>query len=164
MPLGLTRGRAAFDPTAPAPTTPPYDMTFPLPRAVTRFEDVSAAVLRSLGETSMPLSTLFFSRENVDMLQDGLQARIREKMGLRIGRQSDRDMLLLMRRVYLETASNPSGPNSRRRAKVLAEVARLDELVSQVAEDVVSRNIIRYLLYRKNLAQPKILMHPGATR
>lgn len=159
---GLTEGRAAFDPHQAAPDTRAYDeLSFPLPPASQPFEAMADAVLRSLGESATPLNQMFFSKRNLDMLQRGLAQRLEEKLHTRISRQSDRDMLLLMRRVYLWTASNPSPAVPRSRAKVLAEVARLNELVEQLAEDIVSRNIVRYVLYRKSLAQPKVMPHPA---
>lgn len=181
---GLTEGVAAYDPDQPVPTPPAYDeVSFPLPPTAQSYEDISVAVLRSLGEAPSPLNQLFFSRRNLDMLQRGLVKRVLEKLHTRISRQSDRDMLLLMRRVYLETAANPlpshpspSRPSSSHpsllcplmsaskptpRAKVLAQVSRLNELVAQKAEEMVSRNIIRYVLYRKSLTQPKVLPHPA---
>lgn len=162
---GLTEGRAAYLPHDTQPSTPPYDeLEFPLPPAGLTTRQVSDAVRRSLGETDTPLNRAFFSQANLDMLQRALVQRAREKLHTRISRQSDTDMLLLMRRVYLETASNPT-PHAtpKARAKVLAEVARLNELVVHRAEDMVSRNIVRHVLYRRSLAQPLVLPHPAET-
>lgn len=154
---GTERGAAAFDARMPAPVTIAYDeMSFPLPPTPQRFDDMVAAVLRSLREPPTMLNQMFFSHRNLDMLQRGLLARVKEKLHVRISRQPDRAMLLLMRRVYLQTASN-----SKSRKKVLAEVARLNNLVLQKAEEIVSQSIIRYVLYRKSLAQPKVLPHPA---
>lgn len=160
---GLTEGRAAYDPRQSAPTMPPYDeVSFPLPPAARTPQDISVAVRRSLGEDDTALNQAFFSPRNLDMLQRALVRRAREKLHARISRQSDSDMLLLMRRVYLETASNPTPYGTpKARAKVLAEVARMNELVVHKAEEMVSRNLIRYVLYRRSLAQPKVLPHPA---
>ena len=155
--FGWGDGLAAFPVQQPVITMPPYtELEFPLylkPRSEA-FEDVIEAVVRSLRQPSTPLNTAFLSRANVDTLHAAVQARIAESMGLSIDRQSDWELLLLMRRVYLETASN--WPED-----VREEVARLNGLVLQLAVDSVSRNITKYMTYRSSLPLPAPMPNPA---
>lgn len=148
---------AMFPKQDPTITMPPYtELEFPLYLKPTsqRFEDVVEAVFKSLRQPSTPLNVAFFARENVDELHEGVQARIAEGMGLAIDRQSDWELLLIMRRVYLETASN--WPDD-----VDEEVERLNSVVLQLAAESVARNITKYLTFRTNLAQPSPMPNPS---
>lgn len=154
---GWTGGMASFPSQPPTLTVPPYtELEFPLYLKPTSeaFQDVVVAVVRSLRQPSTPLNTAFFSRQNVDAVQAAIQAKIAETMGLSIDRQSDWELLLIMRRVYLETANNwPEDLD--------AEVERLDALVLQISADAVSRNITRYMVYRSRLPMPVPMNNPA---
>lgn len=155
---GWLDGLAQFSPVPPSITTPPYsEDQFPLhlkkPRSEA-FEDAMVAIARSLRHPPTPLNTAFFARTNVDRLHAAIEARILDGMGLRIDRQSNWELLLVMRQVYLETAAN--WPDD-----VDQEVTRLNTLVLQICVDAVSRNITRYLTYRSKIALPVPLPNPA---
>ena len=155
--FGWTDGAAMFSTQPPTITMPPFtELEFPLylkPKSEA-YADVAQAVVRSLRQPSTPLNSAFFSRANVDALHQAIQARISESMGLGIDRQSDWELLLVMRRTYLETANN--WPDD-----VPAEVARLNSMALQEAVAAVARNITRYMTFRANLAQPVPLPSPA---
>jgi hypothetical protein len=155
--FGWSFGAAQFSTLEPTLTTPPYtELEFPLylkPARVT-YPDVIAAVFRSLRQPPTPLNTAFFGKQNVDALQAALRDGIVGTMGLLIERQSDWEMLLLMRRVYLETANN--WPDN-----VDEEVQRLNSMVLLEAGAAVSRNISQYMAYRSTLPMPVEVPDPA---
>jgi hypothetical protein len=140
--------RAMFPADPPVHTMLPYtELEFPLYLTPTlhTFPHVIDAIMKSLRQPTTPLNSAFFAQSNVDALQSALHARIAEGMGLGIDRQSDWEMLLLMRRVYLESANN--WPD-----KVQEEVWRLNDLVLQLALDAVARKIAQHLTYASDIA------------
>ena len=155
--FGLLQGSAMYPSIAPTLTSPPYtEQEFPLylkPRSEA-FEDVIAAVLKSLRQPPTPLNTAFFSKGNVDALQEAIVARIAEGLGLRIDRQSDWELLLIMRRMYMESATN--WPDN-----LEEEVTRLNSMVFQLSAEAVSRNVTRYMTYRSKLAMPVHMPNPA---
>lgn len=155
--FGWTDGVAGFSTKPPTLTVPPYtEIEFPLylKPASTAYEDVIAAIQRSLRQPSTPLNAAFFARANVDALQTAIVQRVLEGMGMRIDRQSDWELLLVMRRVYMETSTN--WPDD-----VGEEVARLNALVLQLSAEAVSRNITRYMTYRSSIPMPTALPSPA---
>lgn len=67
-----------------------------------RMDDVSRGVLATLQVPPDDFNTTFFSRKNLDELQTRVVRRVRMLHKVHLDRQSDPDMLLLMRQVYLE--------------------------------------------------------------
>ena len=148
---------ALFPKDAPSLTTPPYsEAEFPLylrPRSE-RYGDVIDAVRASLRQPATPLNVAFFTQANVNGLHAALQQRVAEATGLRIDRQSDWALLLVMRRVYLDSATN--WPDD-----VAAEVDRLNGLALQAATGIVSANAVQYLSYRSHLDMPPPMPAPA---
>lgn len=155
--VGWSDASALFASQPPTITSPPYtELEFPLylkPRSEA-YADVVDAVVRSLRQPSTPLNSAFFSRDNVDGMHREMQRRIADSLGLSIDRQSDWNLLLLMRRTYLESANNWP-------ADVGEELARLNAMVLQEATESVSRNIAQYMTYRSTIAQPEIMPDPA---
>lgn len=124
----------------PAMTPTPFPDAFPLADLPVRRADAAQATLKSLGQPPTPLNAAFFSRANVDALQDAIRARVADVLGLAIDRQSDTELLFLMRRTYLETANNWP-------ADVPAEIARLNGRVLQEAVDAIAKNVLQFTTY-----------------
>jgi hypothetical protein len=132
------------------------DLEFPLdlkPRS-TAYADVIQAVVASLRQVPTPLNARFFSRGNVDLVQDALRQRVSAAMGVDIERQSDWDLLLLMRQTYLKSADN--WPED-----VVAETDRLNGMVLQEATAVASRNIELRTAYVSTYSFPEAMGTPA---
>lgn len=73
---------------------------------------------------STPLSQLFFSQLNVEAIQQGIQAGVyyRSQGKYKIGKQSEEQLLIIMRAVFLQNAAHRPG-------QVVAEVRELNEIV-----------------------------------
>lgn len=88
-----------------------------------------------------PMSTVFFSKANVDELQTRLAQAVKARTGYLIDRQSDTELLGIMRGVY-EAFSKHSGGKK--------EIARLNEIVLEIVIDQVVAGVEGYLGYLKD--------------
>ena len=89
---------------------------------------------------------VFFSAANVDALQEGLRYGVYRASGGRhvIGRQSDMELGLIMRSVYLQYGRNEA-------RDVLAQVRELNAQVLQFAVPRVASEVDAYVHYRNDI-------------
>lgn len=73
-----------------------------------------------------PVAQLFFSQRNIDALQTEIIGRVKAHANKAIDRQSDSELLLVMRSVYLQ-----HGNNTDRQQDVVPEVRMLNAIVLQ---------------------------------
>lgn len=66
--------------------------------------DLVYTTLKDLEKT--PVSKVFFSRKNVDYLQYMMKKLVYKETGHIIGRQSDEELLIIMRSIYLSDSKN----------------------------------------------------------
>jgi hypothetical protein len=94
-----------------------------------------------------PVARLFFSRKNVDALQDGIRYKVwlASQRTLVIGRQSDVELGLIMRSIYLQYAVNMEH-DVVEQVRVL-NVATLDFCVPRVMQEASV-----YARYRKDVS------------
>lgn len=90
------------------------------------------------------LNTRFFGQENIDALQSQIQTLVRQMVGADIGRQSDSDLMLIMRSYYLQYARNNPG-------QVAEELAELNERVAGFAANRIAVEVEAYRYYRKDI-------------
>jgi len=95
--------------------------------------------------TPNPVSNLFFSCNNIDVLQNGLRYMVYKQTGGKytIGRQSDHDLKIVMRSIYLQYAKNL--PND-----VVGQVRELNGKVLDWTVGEVMSNLKQYETYRKD--------------
>lgn len=82
-----------------------------------------------------PVSVLFFSRKNVDYLQYMMKKLVYKETGHIIGRQSDEELLIIMRSIYLQNSKNQPEQISRQVAELNREVLRFsvyDKIIPKV--------------------------------
>jgi hypothetical protein len=90
------------------------------------------------------LNEQFFSQANIDVLQSQIQTLVRQMVGADIGRQSDSDLMLIMRSYYLQYARNNPG-------EVAEELAELNERVAQFSANRIAVEVEAYRYYRKDI-------------
>jgi len=92
--------------------------------------------------TPNEVSNLFFSCNNIDVLQDGLRYKIYQLSNGKhvIGRQSDQDLKIIMRSIYLQYSKNLSND-------VVGQVRELNGLVLDWAVKEVFSNVKQYDKY-----------------
>jgi hypothetical protein len=95
---------------------------------------------------STPLNTVFFSKENIDVLQDKIAEHVwlMSNKHYRIDRQSDDDIKLIMRSYYLMFGRN--NPNT-----IASDLADLNSRVIGYASAKIYSEIDFYLFYRKDI-------------
>jgi hypothetical protein len=99
------------------------------------------------------LNKVFFSQGNIDNLQSQIQSAVFSMVGARIDRQSDDDLMLIMRSYYLQYARN--GP------KVAEELAELNNRVVNFASNRIAVEVEAYRYYRKDILDfPAPIEHP----
>lgn len=94
--------------------------------------------------TDTALNKLFFSQGNIDRLQDEIRSAVRQMVKGDIDRQSDSDLLLIMRGYYLQYAEN--NPH-----RVAEELEDLNNRVIQFASNRISVEVEAYRYYRKDI-------------
>lgn len=103
---------------------------------------VSEQIQYRHGDT--PLNRLFFSQGNIDTLQAQIQATVQQMVGASIDRQSDSDLMLIMRSYYLQYAqNNPS--------RLQEELNDLNKRVVNFSANRISVEVEAYRYYRKDI-------------
>jgi hypothetical protein len=94
-----------------------------------------------------PLLQSFVSDENMDLLQNRIIEEVKRRTGLRISRQSDRDLLGIMNATYHERANTMCGLPTE------LEVRRLNDVVLEEAMPIVLNGMHSYMLYVRDASQ-----------
>lgn len=111
-------------------------------------EDRWVSMTRSTHLQANDVGRAFFSDDNVDALQRRLRDEIRARTGMVIDRQSDEQLLIVMRYVYMQSARNVGGAG---------EVRRLNDLVLREIVPQVGAGLAQYMAYLRDastIAQP----------
>lgn len=111
-----------------------------------RLEDRVEGVRRSLYQPRTPLLEAFFRIENMDVIQNRLRATIQKQTGYMIDRQSDEHLTTIMRKVYLDHASNTM-------TEVDKEVRRLNDIVLSITVPMVASGVAGYLAYLRDASR-----------
>lgn len=114
---------------------------FSLYEPIRTTESSSVGMLRSTHIQATPLATVFFGEGNVQALQSQLQAAIRKATGYIIDRQSDEELLIVMRYVYMQSSRNVGGA---------AEIRRLNHMVLREIVPQVGAGLAQYLAYLRD--------------
>lgn len=112
-------------------------------------EETTRGVLTSLQIAPDPFNVQFFSQGHVDALQRELQRLVRKTLGVQIDRQSDRDLIMIMRSLYMLT-----------REKRIP-MARLDDLVVRDALESIKSNLNLHKTYMDTENRMKNVMDWG---
>lgn len=91
-----------------------------------------------------PLNKLFFSQGNIDTIQGQIQSTVQQMVNATIDRQSDSDLLLVMRSYYLQYAQND--PN-----RIAQELAELNTRVVNFCANRIAVEVEAYRFYRKDI-------------
>jgi hypothetical protein len=104
------------------------------------------------------LNERFFGQSNINLLQQRIQDSVSEMVGATIGRQSDPDLMMVMRSYYLTYAQNVPGNE-------VAELEELNERVVSFCSNRISVEVEAYRYYRKDILDfPAPIAHPIDTQ
>lgn len=102
------------------------------------------------------LSETFFSRKNIDALQEGIRYTVYKKSCGKyvIGKQSETDLIIVMRSTYLQYGEyKPYG--------ILDQVRELNKRVLEYCVPKILEEIKLYMYYRKDISQMPIPLERG---
>lgn len=91
-----------------------------------------------------PLNIAFFSQDNIERLHNDIRAAVRQMVNADIDRQSDDDLMLIMRSYYLQYGQNDP-------TRVGEELTELNERVVNFASNRISVEVEAYRYYRKDI-------------
>ena len=116
------------------------------------FDDEATKGIRGSSE----LSQLFFSKLNIDALQDGIRYSVYQKTCQKhiIGRQSEDELKVIMRSIFLQYAQNLP-------YNVVEQVRELNSRVLEYAVNTIVHELDMYSGYRKDLASLPMPLERG---
>lgn len=117
-------------------------------------ETAGCGTVRSWQPT--PLSRVFFSRVNIDALQEGIRYRVYvETQGRHvIDRQSDQELFTVMRSIYLQYARNDP-------RNIIGQVRQLNALVLDYCVRTVVSELGMYMRYLHDISHMPVPMDRG---
>jgi hypothetical protein len=133
-------GRLPLSGTEEKLSVPPSTLYAPEPHLVPT--NISEQIQYRHGDT--PLNKLFFSQGNIDTLQADIQTAVKMMVNAVIDRQSDSDLLLVMRSYYLQYARNE--PN-----RLREELDDLNKRVVHFCANRIAVEVEAYRYYRKDI-------------
>ena len=100
---------------------------------------------------------LFFSSDNIQILQDMIRYTVHKHSNFVIGNQSETELLIVMRSIYFQYSNNPIITNLQTQKKqIRAEIDRLNKIVvNQIVPDVISETQ-QYIDYLRDIETPAI--------
>lgn len=98
-----------------------------------------AATIMQLRPTK--LSNVFFSKKNIDSIQKQLADEVYDRLGKRIDRQSDTELLGIMQGVYNAFSRHTGGKQ---------EILRLNDIVLDIVVEQVVSGVKAYTAYMKD--------------
>jgi len=114
--------------------------------------DLRYSTMKDLERT--PLSDLFFSRKNVDYIQYMMKVLVQKETGLIIGRQSDEELLIIMRSTFFSDAKNLPTNIPQQVAELNAKVLKY-AVYNEIIPKVKGYNTFLYDNLRTNVVLPQ---------
>jgi hypothetical protein len=116
------------------------------------------------GET--PLTFLFFSKQNVDNIQKLIRMLVNKHTGQTIDNQSNTELLIVMRSIFLEYSRHPKlidesmSENVKKQllTQYTLEVDRLNKLVIDATVPLIISQLQQYLIYLDDASSPLRVM------
>lgn len=117
-------------------------------------ESYQSRLLEGIVEKT-PLSNAFFSSLNIARLQNLIRYRVFKESGLIIGKQSETDLVIIMRATYLQNGRNDPTMS------IASQVATLNHIVGNYAVPNITSKAQQYLGYIQDIEQnPVPITHP----
>lgn len=86
----------------------------------------------------------FFSKENIDRIQNNIRYQVYQQSNNKINRQSDRELNVIMRSMYLQYSSNNDN-------YLKSEIEYLNKLVIDYCVPKIITNLTQYIGYKKDI-------------
>lgn len=128
---------------------------YPMSKGHEKNADFNEEAIKGI-HSNNPLSSVYFSRLNIDALHEAIRYQVYLKSCKKhiIGRQSEQELKVIMRAIYLEHAQH-------RNSDVLPEVRRLNGFVLEFCVPRILQEINMYISYRNDISKLPTPMDRG---
>lgn len=118
---------------------------YPMSAQTNKNSDFNEEAIKGV-HANNPISQVFFSQTNIDALQEAIRYQVYVKSCKKhvIGRQSDMEIKIIMRAIYLNNAKH-------RDYDILPEIRRLNQLVLDFAVPRILQEINMYMTYKSDI-------------
>lgn len=116
-------------------------------------ETTPVEALRSAGIAPDRVNTLFFGRGNIDALQLSVRYRVFRETSAVVDTQSERDLVLIMKDVYLSHDVRPD-------LDPVPQVTAMNRLVVERAVDIVSSGVRHHEWYLRDSCSAAVPLLP----
>jgi hypothetical protein len=93
--------------------------------------------------TRTPVSDMFFSAQNIDLLQDAIRLKVYNSTGIVVGRQSDQELKIIMTSMFFRHSRHVAND-------ITGQVREINGHVIKYAVKEVETNLKQYMAYRKD--------------
>lgn len=127
-------------------------------RANQTIDGIGSSLSHTLQTSSV--QKVFFSKENIDALQEGIRYGVFKATNGEhvIGRQSDVELGLIMRSVYLQDSCNLEDCSENATCSVINQVRSLNKTVLDFCIPQVTQELRMYVQYRQDIASLPVVM------
>ena len=109
--------------------------------------NVICSAIESTRQSITPVSGLFLSEQNVELLQRAVRESVKQQTGYKIDSQSRDDLIVIMRAVYFNNYVDPYTE------KACEAVKKLNEKVIQKCTQQIADGILSYINYTRDASQ-----------
>jgi hypothetical protein len=111
-----------------------------------KLEPTVAAALRVLHETPAEFNTTFFSKKNVDFIQNKMISQTKRYTGVDIGRQNEDELIMMMCGVYVQ--------DSTFNGNVKESLKKINTIVITEGLKQILPGVRSYVLYLRDASMP----------
>jgi hypothetical protein len=126
------------------PTSNPYKISGEFGDST--LEPTVVAALRVLHETPAEFNTTFFSRKNVDFIQNKMISQTKRYTGVDIGRQNEDELIMMMCGIYVQ--------DSTFNGNVKESLKKINTLVITECLKQILPGVRAYVLYLRDASMP----------
>ena len=109
-------------------------------------------ILRGTYENNL-LNDIFFSDVNINLLQNQIIKNVKDKKNYIISKQSKKDLIVIMRNVYLNNAKH----NYKTKEELKKEIKNLNKNSVKHCVGIIIKNIDNYIFYLNDINTPNYL-------
>lgn len=117
----------------------------------TKIENVNN-ILRGTYENNL-LNDIFFSDVNINLLENQIIKNVKDKKNYIISKQSKKDLIVIMRNVYLNNAKH----NYKTKEELKKEIKNLNKDSVKHCVGIIIKNIDNYIFYLNDINTPNYL-------
>ena len=126
------------------PTSDPYKISGEFGDST--LEPTGVAALRVLHETPAEFNTTFFSRKNVDFIQNKMISQTKRYTGVDIGRQNEDELIMMMCGIYVQ--------DSTFNGNVKESLKKINTIVITECLKQILPGVRAYVLYLRDASMP----------